>query len=287
MCKRVQLFEECEEFWFDDLTLEHHENSPRYEPQSDSTITSQVLFGHTIKLSTTQNNFEIAADTNSVDNDTFEAHGIFLCDDECEAITAEKMPTREDCSHALTIKCNKDLPSYKKSRKRRREHEDCDSTRARSKLARSVSAQFMDCKTKNAITRGRHNNVDNNVLACTPNQYYKKLDIIDLSEDQTQLQTTCHCGRIRPFVRRRAIKKGTAMTYFAAERCACDPKHTNQLRICFCGALFRSAASMYKCPCFGKSGPGFARFPEYARFAPRRCFCPHERRHCSCLMSHV
>ena len=197
-------------------------------------------------------------------------------------IAAEKMLTREDCSHFHAIKSNADSRSFKKSRKCRRGHEDSGCTRAR-----SVSVQCMDCKTKNVTTRGRHDNIDNNVMASTPNKYYRQLDIVALSDHQTQLQTTCDCGRIRRFVRRRAIRKGIAMTYFAAERCACDPKYANQLQICFCGALFRSTTSMFKCPCFGNPGPGFARFPEYARFAPRLCSCPHARRHCSCLESDV
>ena len=103
--------------------------------------------------------------------------------DECEMIAAEKMLTREDCSHFHAIKSNADSRSFKKSRKCRRGHEDSGCTRAR-----SVSVQCMDCKTKNVTTRGRHDNIDNNVMASTPNKYYRQLDIVVLSDHQTQLQ---------------------------------------------------------------------------------------------------
>ena len=345
------IFQELEEIRFDDITTEQLlvQDFLRDESQSGSSImVNHAPFEHKAPIVTVRDEFEFSEDTNSVDDCTCEDFGIVLSGDECETNAAENMPPREACSHPRAIKSNTDPRSFKKTRKRRRENEDSDSTQARSvsaefmdcktknaidecetiaadkmpiredcshphgiksnadprsfkksrkcrrghedsgsTRARSVSVQCMGCKTKNAITRGRHDNIDNNVLASTPNKYYKQLDIIALSEHQTQLQTTCRCGRIRPFVRRRAIKKGTAMTYFAAERCACDPKYADQLRICFCGALFRSKPTMFKCPCFGHPGPGFVRFPEYARYAPRRCFCPHERRHCSCLVSNV
>ena len=148
----------------------------------------------------------------------------------------------------------------------------------------SVSVQYIDCKTKHSQTRGRHQDLELNILATTPNKYYKQLDIVILNDNHMQLQTKCQCGQIRQFVRRRSVKKGVAITYSAAVRCStCDPEYKDQLRVCFCGALYRSTPSVYKCPCFGVAGPAFHPFPLYKRFVPRLCPCPHERRHCKCL----
>ena len=273
-------FEVPEDFSFDDITLQNLcEDFLRDEPQSDTSMEEHVLYGNKIVVISPTNTFEVSEDINCVDDYTFEALGIFLSDDECDKTVTEKIPVSDGCSEQSSVNARVASSNFKKSRKRRREPED-----SYSKRSQSVSMQFMDCKTKNAITRGRHADIDSNILVSTPNKYYKQVDIISLSKGRTQLQTTCRCGRIRRFVRRRAVKKGVAITYSAAERCACDSKHTDQLRLCFCGALFRSAPSMFKCPCFGRSGPAFTGFPECARFAPRRCPCPHMRRHCSCLV---
>ena len=144
--------------------------------------------------------------------------------------------------------------------------------------------QFLDCKTKNASIKTRHEDLQSNMLSTAADRYYKHVQIVHYNDGSRQLQTPCACGRTRTFSHRRAIRKGVAITFFKVNKCKCGHAKTHQLLMCFCGALFRSTNSLYACPCFNQQGPAFAMFPNYSEFAARGCPCPVEpRRHCRCI----
>ena len=249
--------------------------------------------------------FQTTEDCDIFDDSTLKALEDLVCGEECDKPVAalhpklQNFPSRDNMGaqkrakkrkhlacgrprHTMltsSVQTNTCLPAQKRSRS--------DDNAGAANVKVSVYAQCADCKTKNAATKERHEDICTNILATPPNnKYYKQLNIIalDKHQNQFQLQTVCHCGRTRRFVQRRAVVRGVPITYFAADRCICEPKNTDKLRVCFCGALFRSTASLYACPCFGATGPAFAGFPDYARFAPRLCPCPHKRRHCVCLL---
>ena len=148
--------------------------------------------------------------------------------------------------------------------------------------------QCADCKTKDSPMNSRHKDLGTNISADTSNKYCKGVQIVVYLYDNIgpmQLQTRCRCGQIRIFTQRRAVRKGIAITYFATEKCTCGQHQTDKLLVCFCGALFRTIHSLYACPCFGRLGPAFAEFPNYARFAPRPCPCTTTQRQCDCIRS--
>lgn len=162
-----------------------------------------------------------------------------------------------------------------------------------SKVAESVFVQFVDCRTKNGSTKGRHEEVGANILVTllkVQEKYYRQLQLVVNQNGRMQLQTPCRCGTTRMFTRRRAVRKGNPITYFATNKCVCGLKlkQTQKLLLCFCGALFTTTHSLFNCPCFGELGPAFASLPNYARFAPRPCPCPSKpKRRCLCLRSSV
>ena len=144
--------------------------------------------------------------------------------------------------------------------------------------------QFVDCKTKTASTKSRHEDLQSNILPSAKDKYYRPLEIVLCNDGTKQLQTPCGCGRTRTFSLRRAIRKGVAITFFKADKCSCGYAQTHQLMMCFCGALFRATKSLYVCPCFNQQGPALAMFPNYSEFAARGCPCPLEpRRDCRCM----
>lgn len=159
-------------------------------------------------------------------------------------------------------------------------------------VVESRYAQFVDCRTKNVSTTSRHENLASNIQSKVSHasmKWYRLLQIAVCENSRRQLQTPCRCGKIRTFTHRRAVRKGIAITYFATNACSCGHEQTDKLLMCFCGALFRTTASLYKCPCFGRLGPAFVRFPSYSEFAARPCACTHtcprtiQRHNCSCM----
>ena len=149
----------------------------------------------------------------------------------------------------------------------------------------SKYVQFHDCKTKNSVTKSRHEDLLSNIVASNPNKYYRLLQIVRDNTGRTHLQTPCGCGQDRTFSLRRSIRNHVAITFFKADKCSCGYERTHPPMMCFCGALFRAEKSMYSCPCFEGLGPALAAFPNYAEFAARRCSCPIQPRHCRCKSS--
>ena len=146
--------------------------------------------------------------------------------------------------------------------------------------------QFQDCRSKNSVIGGRHENLECNIVAkCPSNKKYRLLQIVRFKDGHTQLQTPCGCGRYRTFSLRRSIRNHVAITFFKADKCSCDHKQTHPLMMCFCGALFRAEKSLFSCPCFDGMGPALTMHPNFARFAARGCSCPIQPRRCHCLSS--
>ena len=156
-------------------------------------------------------------------------------------------------------------------------------------VVESRYAQCVDCKTKNVSTTSRHENLVSNMkseVSYVTMKWYRLLQIAVCDKGRCQLQTPCLCGKVRIFTQRRAVRKGVAITYFATNACSCGHKQTDKLLMCSCGALFRTTASLYACPCFGRLGPALGKFPNYSEFAPRPCACPPhsiKRHSCSCM----
>ena len=144
--------------------------------------------------------------------------------------------------------------------------------------------QYIDCKSKTASTKTRHEDLQSNILPNAADKYHRPIQIVRYKDGSRQPQTPCPCGRTRTFLRTRAIRKGVAITFFKAAKCTCGLEQTHQLLMCFCGALFQSTKSLYACPCFNRQGPALDIFPNYSEFAARRCPCPVEpRRRCRCM----